>query len=78
MAQPGDFDGSGIVEFQDLLLIAQHYGSSLASNGEIRFDSSIAARFESDWQSALASVPEPHVAMVVGAMSLLVFRRRAR
>jgi len=74
----GDFNGSGSVDFNDLLLVAQHYGTALSLSGDLTADSIMVGQFETDWHSALASVPEPSVAMVLGAMSLLALRRRAK
>lgn len=68
----GDFDFDGEVSFSDLVALARNYsGQSLAANN------SFSPLFQSDWQRALAIVPEPGVLMTA-SIGLLLARRSRR
>jgi hypothetical protein len=61
----GDFDGNGQCAFEDLLILAQHYGFEAFSTGNPGFDA--------DFALARSMVPEP-----VLAATLLAFPSRRR
>ena len=61
----GDFNRDGSVDFTDLLMTAQNYETSGVSG------------FDGDWTLALASVPEPSIALIVPGM-LILGRRKVR
>ena len=73
----GDFTYDSIVDFNDLAKMAQNYNTSLAA-GAIP---GVAAGFEQDWATAVASVPEPAMmevmAVIVGLVAVLGRRRYA-
>jgi|GEM_PF-3131806 len=71
----GDSNYDGFVDFNDLLAVAQNYGSSALSDGSITIDQSLHSRFDSDWQSALMSIPEPSSLMLLSASALILRRR---
>jgi hypothetical protein len=71
----GDFNGSGITDFDDLLLRAQNYGlSGVALPTDL--GTRVSQEFAADWAMALSMVPEPTAAAASIAGLGLVCRRR--
>jgi T5SS/PEP-CTERM-associated repeat protein len=75
----GDFSSDGVVNFSDLLLLAKNYNKGVPAPGAVpgasaAFEADVAAAF------AVAAVPEPGVAGVLGALALVgvAGRRRRR
>lgn len=72
----GDFDYDGDIDFQDLIWIAQQYGRTLLSSGEISVYTDLASSFEVDWALAQSMLPEPvSIAVVLGTVPLAARRR---
>jgi hypothetical protein len=67
----GDFTYDGNVDFNDLVTLAQNYNTSVN-------DPPMPAAVAGDWERALASVPEPGVAVGAAAAGLLPLGRRRR
>ena len=65
----------GTVGFDDLLTLAQKYGSSLGLDGRPTVDGSRHAAFDADWQLARSIVPEP-VGFTAVIVLCLAGRRR--
>jgi hypothetical protein len=66
------------VGFDDLLKLAQNYGATLLTSGEILTDAQVAQSFEAHWALALSIVPEPTTLGLLGGLSMLSRRRSAR
>jgi hypothetical protein len=74
--QEGDFTGDGVVDFSDLVKLAQNYNSSVAP-GVV---AGAPAVFEADLARAFSSVPEPSGLLGVFGLGIGCFagRRRGR
>jgi hypothetical protein len=71
----GDFNYDDNVNFSDLLVLARNYNAALPSSPI----PGATAGFEADLASAFASVPEPSLLALGGAVAApLLLRRRAR
>jgi len=65
--EQGDFNGDGNVGFEDLVALAQNYGTTQGMSSPA---------FEADLAAAFASVPEPSAIGIVLVAGLLGMRRR--
>ena len=88
----GDASRDGSVNFSDLLLIAQNFGSTSASwrQGDFTSDGLVdsvdlslvagnyGSGFNADWQRALTSVPEPSSLLLMWATLLVIPHRSKR
>jgi len=75
----GDFNYDGTVNFNDLLIVAQNYNGTLPAPALL--DSlSVTPTFLADWNTAIASVPEPGTMamLAAGTLGLLGGRKRRR
>ena len=63
----GDFTGDGNVDFSDLVVLAQHYNTGTPD-----------AAFSTDFQAAMAAVPEPAGATLALSAAFIVLMRRRR
>jgi hypothetical protein len=73
-----DFNFDGVVDFNDLVSLAQNYNTSLPSAAQLA--SFGGAGFAGDFAAALAQVPEPGTVgglALAGAAAMLRRRRRA-
>jgi hypothetical protein len=70
----GDFTYDGAVGFSDLLALAESYGTSILSDDQVV---QLSSDFAADWALAQSLVPEPALAGLVGAFSVVGRRRRA-
>ncbi len=87
----GDASRNGLVDFDDLLLVAQNFGSTNTSwrQGDFTSDglvdavdlsllsSNYGSGFNADWQRALTAVPEPS-SLLMMCVTLLVIPHRSR
>jgi probable HAF family extracellular repeat protein len=71
--EQGDFTGEGNVDFSDLTILAQRYGAPAAGAA-----AALPADFAADFQSAMASVPEPGGAGLVALAGWTLRRRKRR
>lgn len=69
----GDFTYDGIVNFNDLLALAQNYGATALTDAQI---DTLGSTFAADWTLARSLVPEPTTLGLIGAMSMVLRRRR--
>jgi hypothetical protein len=71
----GDFDYDGNVNFADLVKLAQNYNNTLLPAAPLAGGS---ADFEADWARAVASVPEPGLALAGAFVTFALAPRRKR
>ena len=72
VAGVGDFDGDGVVDFQDLLLLVRDYGQSLSPAQSAAFSPAFRVQLE----QALADLPEPADLAFITSLLFLLARRR--
>jgi hypothetical protein len=70
----GDFTHDGVVDFNDLVKLAQNYNAALPAEPI----AGAAASFEADRARAFAAVPEPGVIAVAAPLLILGCRRARR
>jgi hypothetical protein len=71
----GDFTNDGIVGFDDLLALAQLYGSALLQGHSVT-NPELANQFEHHWGLARSVIPEPATLGLLAGAGLLALRRR--
>ena len=87
VAKPGDANSDGVVNFTDLLILAQNYGKSggaslfqgdFNDDGSVGFDDLLtpAQHYGEGPAGAASAVPEPTCAAALGLGSLVAARRR--
>jgi hypothetical protein len=72
----GDFNGDQSVGFPDLLLLAQYYGAAQADLAALA--QATTPSFASEWERALANVPEPTSLLLLSLNASFLTRRRSR